>query len=180
MTSTVFAQQFENRPIGKFTSWYRLSVSDVCEDERGQMAIGVFVLGSWLVSLFWAAYYECTGTIPHLDHVPILWWTWHLPFQMSRLYDALLGPLFLLLFLGLVTSDFFAVPENAEMKLFGSDYWILEILVTMSLVGGFVIGCLFGFPAGLVGIPVSFLAICVVVAVAMIVSSGIYWATVKT
>ena len=94
-----------------------------------------------LIALFWAIWYHITGYIPVVEGIKITNnWTIQLPFKMSRLYDILIGPIWV--------TTFFCIWHKVSKENMETDD--LGISLAIGLGYGLVVGLVFGLGFGLI------------------------------
>ena len=128
----------------------------------------VFAVLTVLDTTVWAIVDQFVGVIPDVGNVHFLWWWLEFPFAVSRLWDILLGPLYIIIFTYLCSCDCFygegawGTPLSSSST-FGT---LTSCSLVVSAYFGMLLGVLYALPIFLL----SFLSILIL---------GILWVLVS-
>ncbi len=95
------------------------------------------------IALFWTIWYLVAGNVPEVSSCKMTPdWTVVLPFAVSRWWDVLLGPVYSILVILLVTSE--RIRKNEDVA------FALDVVLGAGLIAGLSAGLIFGPGAGLI------------------------------
>ena len=100
-----------------------------------------------LIACFWTIWYVIAGQVPTLTNVKMTTdWTIDLPFEISRWWDVLIGPIWSIIIISIFTNE--KVRKNKDL-VFGLAFGLVFGLV-FGLAFGLALGLAFTLGAGLV------------------------------
>ncbi len=127
--------------------------------------------GTMLIGIFWLFWLFSGYVIPE---IVFIWpFGWELPFGISRLYDLLVGPIFLIVTRWLVAverkkADYMTIFDDSGVPVGREDIGFTSGLAKAgrrTLAFSFLIGCFFGAPYSLLALPAMFIVILALIAV---------------
>lgn len=97
-----------------------------------------------MIALFWGAWYLIIGQVPAVTSIKLTEdWVYHLPFEISRWWDILIGPIWSVLFILFFTSDYIIDRENEDMPA------VLAYALFFCLASGLILSLIFSLIFGL-------------------------------
>ncbi len=89
--------------------------------KKRKMMISWSILTAGIIALFWMVWYLCAGSVPVVHSLKMTSdWNIVLPFGLSRWWDILLGPIYSITLILLVTNK--KILEDEYYKNYSSDW----------------------------------------------------------